>query len=105
MPSGLEALRQMELWPLPEQIRHRTLQGWSFFVQGRQLFEAFEPMASSLPCTLIDQESLLGWLVEQAERQQGFRFLRGSAVVDLIDSGPRVGGVVLAGGSSCGLIW
>ena len=59
MPSGLEALAAMGLEPLPAAVAQRPLTAWSFFLDGECLFEAAEPMGSPVPCTLIDQDSLL----------------------------------------------
>ena len=100
MPSGLAALRQMNLWPLPEAVSHQTLKGWSFYLEGCRLFETVEPKDSSQCCTLVDQPSLLGWLVEQAAGHGGFRLRQGSPAVDLIRSAGRVAGVVLGDGTA-----
>ena len=97
MPSGVEALQQMGLWPLPPSIPQRTLRCWSFHINGRDLFEAPEPMGSRESCALVDQGALLAWLLEMAGDRPGFRLLQGSAAVDLLiePSGGRVEGVVL----------
>lgn len=99
MPSGLEALDRIGLWPLPAAIPQRALTGWSFVVEGQELFVVSEPMGSAWPCTLIDQAQLLRVLVAQAGRHGGFHFLNGSPVADLIETGDRVAGVVLGDGT------
>jgi 2-polyprenyl-6-methoxyphenol hydroxylase-like FAD-dependent oxidoreductase len=99
MPSGLEALARMGLLPLPAEIPQRLLRGWSFFVEGRPLFEVAEPIGSPPPCTLIEQEALLAALVAEAARQPGFRLLQGVAVSGLLMAEGRVAGVELEDGS------
>jgi 2-polyprenyl-6-methoxyphenol hydroxylase-like FAD-dependent oxidoreductase len=99
MPSGLEALAAMGLEPLPAAVAQRHLTAWSFFLDGQCLFEAAEPMGSPVPCTLIDQDSLLQELLNQAARQPGFRFHDGLAATDLLLRDGRIAGVRLADGS------
>ncbi len=100
MPSGLAALAAMGLEPLPAAVQQRPLTAWSFFLDGQALFEAPEPMGSSAPCTLIDQDSLLGELLAQAVRLPGFRFHPGQAASDLLWREGRVVGVRLADGTT-----
>jgi len=95
MPSGIEALDAMGLLPLPATIPSRTLSAWSFFLDGRRLFEAAEPMGSAAPCTLIDQGALLRQLVSAALELPGFRLLQGTPVTGLIEEGERVRGLQL----------
>ena len=99
MPSGLAALAAMGLEPLPQSVAHRHLTAWGFFLYGQALFEAAEPMGSPVPCTLIDQDSLLQELLAQAGRQQGFRCRDGQAATDLLLRDGRVTGVRLADGT------
>ncbi|KAF0654582.1 2-polyprenyl-6-methoxyphenol hydroxylase-like oxidoreductase [Cyanobium sp. Copco_Reservoir_LC18] len=100
MPSGLAALAAMGLEPLPTAVRRRPLTAWSFFLDGQALFEAAEPMGSAVPCTLIDQDSLIAELLEQAGRQPGFRFHPGQAASDLLRRDGRVAGVRLTDGTA-----
>ena len=65
MPSGLEALAAMGLWPLPETVIQRPLQGWSFWLERRPLFQVDEPMDKGAPCTLVDPCSLVQALAEE----------------------------------------
>ncbi len=95
MPSGIEALAGMGLLPLPATIPTRTLAAWSFFLDGRLLFEAAEPMGSASPCTLIDQGALLRQLVSAAQELPGFRLLQGAPVTGLLHDGDRVAGLQL----------
>lgn len=98
MPSGLEALAELGLWPLPASVPQRPLRSWSFWLQGRLLFEQPEPMGSPRPCTLIRQEELLEALRSAAARHPGVQVRSNSRVQDLLRQGERVSGVVLAGG-------
>jgi 2-polyprenyl-6-methoxyphenol hydroxylase-like FAD-dependent oxidoreductase len=100
MPSGLDALAVMGLMPLSQAVPQQPLAAWSFFLDGQPLFEVSEPMGSAMPCTLIDQGSLLRDLVGKAKRLPGFRLLQGQPVVDLLRGGERVAGVRLADGTS-----
>lgn len=106
MPSGLEALAQLDLGTLPADIPRRPLGSWSFYLEGSILFQASEPMGSPWPCTLIEQASLLRWLVSQAERLPEVGVVTGRSVVGLIHEGARVAGVTLSDGSSlrCDLV-
>ncbi|MBD0336514.1 MAG: FAD-dependent monooxygenase [Cyanobacteria bacterium Co-bin13] len=96
MPSGLDALDQMGLSELLEQVPHRPLDAWEFIVGDTQLFRVEEPMGASQPCTLVSQPPLLEALVAEAQRHQGFELIQGVAVKDLLRRGNRVAGVRLA---------
>lgn len=98
MPSGLEALDRMGLTPLLERLPQRPLEAWSFWVQGRPLFTAAEPMGSPVPCSLVDTGALLEALLEQAQQEPSFQLVRGSAtsLLGLEEGGVR--GVELEGG-------
>jgi len=110
MPSGLQALEEMGILPLLDQIPHRPLAGWEFILNGQSLFQVEEPMGANRPCTLVTQPPLLTALVAQAKTYPGFEFISGVAVKDLLWNDdeadekdetrgqPRVGGVVLADG-------
>ena len=102
MPSGLEALEAMGLWPLPEGVVHRPLQGWAVVLEGQPFFAAPEPLGGDRGCWLVDQESLLHHLRSQCLQQPGSRLLEGCTVRGLLRSEPlgRVGGVWLADGTS-----
>ncbi|MBD2259558.1 FAD-dependent monooxygenase [Pseudanabaena sp. FACHB-2040] len=107
MPSGLDALQQMGLSEVLEQIPHRPLDAWEFIVGDTQLFRVEEPMGSSQPCTLVSQPPLLEALIAEAQPYEGFEFVQGVAVKDLVWScdgqrpalgSDRIIGVKLANG-------
>ena len=98
MPCGLEALAHLGLAELHRQLPHRTLAGWSVWVEGRRLFHVSEPMGSLQPCTLVAQEALLEDLLGLAQQQPGFRWLAGQPVRGLLRREGRISGVELASG-------
>ncbi|WP_414530452.1 FAD-dependent monooxygenase [Nodularia chucula] len=98
MPSGLDALTQMGLSALLEDIPTRKLDGWEFIINGKPLFRVDEPMGASRPCTLVSQPPLLKALISEAQTHDGFVFIPGVAVKDLLRSDNRVAGVVLSDG-------
>jgi 2-polyprenyl-6-methoxyphenol hydroxylase-like FAD-dependent oxidoreductase len=98
MPCGLEALAQMGLEPLLADLPQRPLAGWSFSVNGRELFDAAEPLGSARPCTLLPQPALLTALVQRARRHHSFAWMPGETVQGLVhQQDGRVGGVRLSG--------
>jgi 2-polyprenyl-6-methoxyphenol hydroxylase-like FAD-dependent oxidoreductase len=99
MPSGLEALRELGLDPLPPKLPQRPLSGWSFVLDRRLLFSVAEPMGSAAPCTLIEQAALLRHWREVLGERAGVRLRVGQPVVGLLEEGERVCGVRLADGS------
>ena len=98
MPCGLEALAHLGLAELPRQLPHRTLAGWSVWVEGRRLFHVAEPMGSLHPCTLVAQGALLEHLLELAQQQPSFHWLPGQPVKRLLHRDGRISGVELADG-------
>jgi 2-polyprenyl-6-methoxyphenol hydroxylase-like FAD-dependent oxidoreductase len=98
MPSGLDALTQMGLSEILEDIPTRPLTGWEFIIEGKQLFRVDEPMGAPVPCTLVSQPPLLQALITAAENYHGFAFIPGVAVKDLLWSDQRVSGVILSDG-------
>ncbi|MEG3878101.1 FAD-dependent monooxygenase [Microcoleus sp. herbarium7] len=113
MPSGLDAIAQISLSPMPESVPHRQIDAWEFIVGDRQLFRVDEPMGSNQPCTLVSQPPLLEALIAQAQLHPEFEFISGVPVKDLLYNGDplrglrqRISGVKLADGReiSAGLV-
>ncbi len=98
MPSGLEALARLGLWDLLERLPRRALDGWSIWVEGRELFRVAEPLGSLQPCTLVRQQDLLEAVLAEAQRLPGLQWRSGVAVTGLLREGERVVGVRLADG-------
>ncbi|MGF1542515.1 MAG: FAD-dependent monooxygenase [Pleurocapsa sp.] len=97
MPSGLNALQEMELWDLLGDIPHKTLDAWEFFLNGRSLFRVDEPIEKNeQPCTLVSQPHLLAKLIQLASTYPKFEFMAGEPVRELLfDGNRRVRGVKL----------
>jgi len=98
MPSGLAALDQIGLTPLLQTLPGRPLSGWSFRINGQDLFRVDEPMGSDRPCRLISQPALLEAVIARARGCQGFRWLPGQSALGLAIENGRVAGVKLADG-------
>jgi 2-polyprenyl-6-methoxyphenol hydroxylase-like FAD-dependent oxidoreductase len=94
MPSGLDALAQMGLLPILDQIPHRPLDAWEFIIENRSLFRVVEPIPATLPrnvttpeakpCTLVSQPALLELLIQKAIAHPHCELIQGTAVQDLI---------------------
>ncbi|BDA73294.1 monooxygenase, FAD-binding protein, putative [Calothrix sp. PCC 7716] len=99
MPSGLDALKQMGLSEILQQIPHREFSAWEVILGKKTLFRVAEPMESNFPpCTLVSQPPLLTALIEQAKTYSEFEFIQGVPVKDLLRVDNRVAGVKLADG-------
>jgi 2-polyprenyl-6-methoxyphenol hydroxylase-like FAD-dependent oxidoreductase len=98
MPSGVEALAAMGLWPLPAAIPQRPLRGWSFVLDRRELFTVTEPMGSPWPCTLIEPGALLRHLLTQLADHAQVRLLMGRSIVGLEEREGAICGVELSDG-------
>ncbi len=99
MPSGLNALDQMGLSKILEQIPHRQLNAWQFILNKKSLFKVDEPIEpNTQPCTLVSQPPLLEALILEAQKYNHFEFIQGVAVKDLLSIDNRVAGIKLADG-------
>ena len=98
MPSGLEALARMGLWPVLERLPQRPLEGWSVWLERRRLFSVEEPLGSLQPCRLVPQGALLEALLQEARRHPSLRWLPGQPVRGLLEQNGRVQGVELSDG-------
>ncbi len=99
MPSGLNALSEMGLSKILEEIPHRQLDGWEFILNKKPLFKVDEPIeADTQACTLVCQPPLLQALILEAQKYNNFEFIQGVAVKDLLWIDNRVAGVKLADG-------
>ncbi len=98
MPSGLNAIEQMNLSAILEDIPCKPLDGWEFLLNGRTLFSVAEPIETGgKPCTLVSQPHFLAALVEQASNYGQFELIQGEPVRDIIkDELGRVSGVKLS---------
>jgi 2-polyprenyl-6-methoxyphenol hydroxylase-like FAD-dependent oxidoreductase len=104
MPSGLDAIAQLQLAAVIPTIPHRPLDAWEFYIENRPIFRVNEPMElDGQPCTLISQPAFLEAVFEQVRGYQNVELIQGAAVQDLLwedDGGnrKRVVGVTLGDG-------
>ncbi len=100
MPSGLDALEQMNLSGLLAEVPHQAIDAWEFLLSGRTLFRVDEPIETNgkYCTTVVSQPHLLAAIIEQAETYPSFEFIQGEPVGDLLSSSGRVSGVKLASG-------
>ena len=100
MPSGLEALGQMGLSQLVEQVPNQTIGSWEFVIEGRSIFSVDEPMGNDVPCTLVAQPQLLEAVIDRAKAFPNFRFISGETVQSLMTENDRVSGCTLSNGET-----
>jgi 2-polyprenyl-6-methoxyphenol hydroxylase-like FAD-dependent oxidoreductase len=99
MPSGLEALEEMDLLKLLSDIPHQTIDAWEFLLSHRSLFKVDEPIEAGKYCTtVVSQPHLLAAIIQQAETYPQFEFMQGEAVQDLLSVNNRIGGIKLGSG-------
>jgi 2-polyprenyl-6-methoxyphenol hydroxylase-like FAD-dependent oxidoreductase len=100
MPSGLDALEQMDLLKLLSDIPHRTIDGWEFLLSDRSLFKVNEPIETTgSSTTVVSQPHLLAAIIQQVETYPQFEFIQGESAQDLLSINNRVAGVKLASGT------
>lgn len=100
MPSGLEALARIGLWPLPPAVIQRPLAGWSFWLERRPWFQVEEPMGSGPACTLLDPCSLIAHLAELLQAESNASLRLGCGISEVIERDGRVVGVRLVDGEA-----
>ncbi len=99
MPSGLDALAQMGLSAVLEQVPHRSFDAWEVILGKKPLFRVEEPMETNgQPCTLVSQPPLLEALIAEAQTYAQFEFIKGVPVKDLLWNDNRIVGVKLSDG-------
>lgn len=104
MPSGLDALDQMGLLELLDNIPHQTIDAWEFLLSNRSLFRVEEPLETNgknygRHCTTVSQPHLLAEIIKQLETYPQFQFLQGEPVQDILSASGRVCGVKLSSGT------
>lgn len=99
MPSGIDAFRQMGLEAAFEALPQARPSLLDFHINGRfvQRFELPDVVETSP--RMVSQPRMLEMLVEQCSAFEGFRFVRGGAVADLVGADGRARGVRLRGDS------
>ncbi len=97
MPSGLDALEQMDLLKFLPHLPHQSIDAWDFLLAGKSLFRVNEPIETNgQSCTTVSQPHLLDVIMQQAHNYPQFEFIRGDAVKDILRESNRVTGVILA---------
>ncbi len=100
MPSGLDAIAQLGLADLVDQIPHRSIDAWQFYIENRPLFRVNEPMeVGGKPCMLISQPAFLEAVGKKAHECESFELIQGT-VQDLLWQNDRVSGIRLSDGSA-----
>lgn len=100
MPSGLDALEEMDLLKLLPNIPHQTIDAWDFLLSGRSLFQVEEPIEpNGRKCITVSQPHLLATIIEQAQMYPLFEFVQGEPVQDLLKASNRVYGIKLNSGT------
>ncbi|MEM6611903.1 MAG: FAD-dependent monooxygenase [Cyanobacteria bacterium P01_C01_bin.72] len=99
MPSGLDALEQMDLLKLLPQLPHQTIDAWDFVLSQRRLFKVTEPIENKgRHCTTVSQPHLLEAIIQEAKTYSQLEFISGEAVRDILRTDNRVSGVKLSSG-------
>ena len=85
MPSGLDALKQMDLEKLLTDIPHQPIDAWEVLLGNKSLFRVDEPIETDgKPCNTVSQPHLLDAVIKQAQTYSQFELIKGEAVKDLV---------------------
>lgn len=96
MPSGLDALKQMNLWELVANIPHQSIDAWEVLLNGKSLFRVDEPIEiDGESCTTVSQPHLLEAIIKKAQTYSQFELIQGEPVKDLVAVENRIQGVKL----------
>ncbi|MEM6251505.1 MAG: FAD-dependent monooxygenase [Cyanobacteria bacterium P01_D01_bin.156] len=93
MPAGMDALDQMGILPLLEDIPHRRLESWNIHLGGQEVFVIPEPDLGKSSLSVVSQPALLEGFVTAAAKYDSFDFRTNCQVQDLLWEGNHVVGV------------
>ena len=94
VPSGINALIEMGLQKQIEQLPHRRLDRWEFWVNGKRMLNVPEPdRQRDYAVRIMSQPQLLEMLVTEARQYDSFHFMPGCTLRDLLRNGNRCVGV------------
>ena len=94
VPSGIAALIEMGLQAQIEQLPHRRLDRWEFWVNGKRMLNVPEPdRQRDYAVRIMSQPHLLEMLVSEARQYESFHFMPDCTVRDLLRQGDRCVGV------------
>ena len=101
IPSGRDALEQMGVTPILEEVPTHTLPSGTFYINGNRLFDvAFDtPVMQGQEPLALSQPVFLETLVARSQRRANFRFERGVSVRELTQSQGRITGVTIREGN------
>ena len=99
MPSGLDALEQINLLKLLPDLPYQTIDAWDFLLSYRRLFKVDEPLETKgRQCTTVSQPHLLAAIIQEATTYSQFEFIQGEAVGDISYQSDRLSGIKLNSG-------
>lgn len=95
MPSGVDALREMGLHGLLNELPTRKLESWDLHIDGTPIMSVEEPLEElgDRAMRIIPQAAFLDAIVARAKAHPNFSFLDGTAAHDLLIENDRVAGV------------
>jgi 2-polyprenyl-6-methoxyphenol hydroxylase-like FAD-dependent oxidoreductase len=101
MPSGVDALFEMGLANLLDELPTRKLESWELYIDGRLIMSIPEPLAElgDRAMRIIPQAAFLDAVVAKSKRSPSFTFMDGTAAHDLVIEGDRVAGVRVRNGA------
>ncbi len=102
MPSGVDALFEMGLGGLMDELPTRKLESWDLYIDGRMIMSVPEPLdeLGDRAMRIIPQAAFLDAVVSSAKRCSSFEFRDGTEARDFIVEDDRVVGVRVRRGDS-----
>jgi 2-polyprenyl-6-methoxyphenol hydroxylase-like FAD-dependent oxidoreductase len=99
MPSGVDALFEMGIANLLDELPARNVESWDLYIGGRMTMSVPEPLdeIGDRAMRIIPQAAFLDAVVVKAKRHSSFRFMDGTAAHDLRLEDERVAGVNVRG--------
>ncbi|MEM8613600.1 MAG: FAD-dependent oxidoreductase, partial [Cyanobacteria bacterium P01_H01_bin.105] len=104
MPAGMDALYQMGLGCLLDQVPSRRLESWNIHLGGKEVFVIPEPNLAEKSLSVVSQPALLQGMVDRASQYDGFEFRASCQVQDLLWENNRVVGVKVKESNSTSII-
>jgi 2-polyprenyl-6-methoxyphenol hydroxylase-like FAD-dependent oxidoreductase len=97
MPLGLEALAQMGLAEVLDELPSRLIHSWDMHVANQRIFRVYEPQAAlgQRAVRVVSQPAFLEHVVGLARQNPSFQLMMGTAVRDLLWANGRVTGVII----------
>ncbi len=101
MPSGVDALHEMGLAELLDELPTRKLESWDLHIDGMLIMSVEEPLEElgDRAMRIIPQAAFLDAVIQRARKHPSFKFFDGMAAHDLIMENGRVIGVQVRSGT------